>query len=150
MTTYVYPPIFHCTELELAFKGRLTWKVADTLQQLKPVYSLALFVFIRKYPVLSYPFIKVLRGVDTSLLICLINSGVHPHLVYNSASALMNLLLCAFAICLFDKKRLSLDLHVACVIYNMYICIYTVLLCDVIIHSCPDSGGHNEYIEYTL
>ncbi len=28
----VYPPIFYSAELKLAFKGRLTWKVADTLQ----------------------------------------------------------------------------------------------------------------------
>ncbi len=28
----VYPPIFYGTKLKLAFKGRLTWKVADTLQ----------------------------------------------------------------------------------------------------------------------
>ncbi len=28
----VYTPIFHCAELKLAFKGKLTWKVADTLQ----------------------------------------------------------------------------------------------------------------------
>ncbi len=28
----VYPPIFYGAELKLAFKGRLTWKVADTLQ----------------------------------------------------------------------------------------------------------------------
>ncbi len=27
----VYPPIFYGTELKLAFEGRLTWKVADTL-----------------------------------------------------------------------------------------------------------------------
>ncbi len=27
-----YPPIFYGAELKLAFKGRLTWKVADTLQ----------------------------------------------------------------------------------------------------------------------
>ncbi len=28
----VYPPIFYGAELKLTFKGRLTWKVADTLQ----------------------------------------------------------------------------------------------------------------------
>ena len=28
----VYTPIFYCAELKLAFKGKLTWKVADTLQ----------------------------------------------------------------------------------------------------------------------
>ncbi len=27
----VYTPIFYCAELKLAFKGKLTWKVADTL-----------------------------------------------------------------------------------------------------------------------
>ena len=27
----VYPPIFYGAELKLAFKGRLTWKVADTV-----------------------------------------------------------------------------------------------------------------------
>ncbi len=27
----VYPSIFCCAELKLAFKSRLTWKVADTL-----------------------------------------------------------------------------------------------------------------------
>ncbi len=27
----VYPPIFYCTELKPAFKGKLTFKVADTL-----------------------------------------------------------------------------------------------------------------------
>ncbi len=28
----VYPPIFYGAELKLTFKGKLTWKVADTLQ----------------------------------------------------------------------------------------------------------------------
>ncbi len=28
----VYPPIFYSVEPKLVFKGRLTWKVADTLQ----------------------------------------------------------------------------------------------------------------------
>ncbi len=28
----IYPPISYGAELKLAFKGRLTWKVADTLQ----------------------------------------------------------------------------------------------------------------------
>ncbi len=28
----VYPPIFYGAELKLVFKGKLTWKVADTLQ----------------------------------------------------------------------------------------------------------------------
>ncbi len=27
----VYPPIFYGAELKLTFKGKLTWKVADTL-----------------------------------------------------------------------------------------------------------------------
>ncbi len=27
----LYTPIFKCAELKLAFKGKLTWKVADTL-----------------------------------------------------------------------------------------------------------------------
>ena len=27
----VYPPIFYGAELKLAFRGKLTWKVADTL-----------------------------------------------------------------------------------------------------------------------
>ncbi len=27
----VYPPIFHCDELKLTFKGKLTRKVVDTL-----------------------------------------------------------------------------------------------------------------------
>ncbi len=31
----VYPPRFYSDELKLAFKGRLTWKVADTLQYIE-------------------------------------------------------------------------------------------------------------------
>ncbi len=27
----IYPPISYCTELKLAFKGKLIWKVADML-----------------------------------------------------------------------------------------------------------------------
>ncbi len=30
----VYPPIFYGAKLKLAFKDRLTWKVADTLHYL--------------------------------------------------------------------------------------------------------------------
>ncbi len=30
----VYPPIFHGAELKLTFKGKLTWKVADTLHSI--------------------------------------------------------------------------------------------------------------------
>ena len=29
----VYPPIFYCAELKLAFKGKITRKVADTLHE---------------------------------------------------------------------------------------------------------------------
>ncbi len=28
----IYTPIFCCAELKLAFRGKITWKVADTLQ----------------------------------------------------------------------------------------------------------------------
>ncbi len=43
----VYTPIFYCAEPKLAFKGKLTWKVADTLQ-----YGLyARFqLILQKYP----------------------------------------------------------------------------------------------------
>ena len=39
----VYPPIFYHAELKLAFKGRLTWKAADTLQ-----YVINLTATVRK------------------------------------------------------------------------------------------------------
>ncbi len=48
----VYTPIFYCAELKLAFKGKLTWKVADTLQyvctvlfmECKLVVSVSIFI----------------------------------------------------------------------------------------------------------
>ncbi len=35
----VYPPIFYGAELKLTFKGKLTWKVADTLQYHKALHK---------------------------------------------------------------------------------------------------------------
>ncbi len=48
----VYTPIFYCAELKLAFKGKLTWKVADTLQYCVGVEERKVIVFslsIKKY-----------------------------------------------------------------------------------------------------
>ncbi len=43
----VYTPIFYCAELKLAFKGKLTWKVADTLQY-KHYYIEVFHIFYSK------------------------------------------------------------------------------------------------------
>ncbi len=56
----VYTPIFYCAELKLAFKGKLTWKVADTLHMhiwyddCKHAF-LALKKALVQPPVLAYP-----------------------------------------------------------------------------------------------